>query len=133
MKKFAVLIYVLAVILVGCGRDLPFHESVDEPDFYNVTLLAGHDKIPSFDGVVLEVYGSSILIEADEGSPVRASSDKLSVSTDIESHLRPDKISAGDRVRVFYSGAIMETYPAQLHQTEAIYRIGADGSLIPNE
>ncbi len=131
MKKFAVIIYILAVILVGCSNDLPGHKTVD--DFSDVTVIDSEfNAVPSFTATVIEVYDSNILVEPDEGTNERRSSDRIYVSTDIEDSDRVCEVKAGDRISVYYRGGIMETYPARLGNVVAIYLVDKDGNILPN-
>ncbi len=94
-------------VLAGCGGKDP------------ATDLGGEDF---FDGKVLEVGESSILVECTAcdsglisvGTQVYVSTETLSAEGGME-------LSAGDSVRVVHSGAVMETYPLQLETVYAIY------------
>lgn len=63
-----------------------------------------------FEGTIKEINGQSAVIAVDEGFPIRNSGDMVSVMLDENTA----SAQAGDRVRVTYSGAVMETYPLQL-------------------
>ena len=60
-----------------------------------------------FYGKVIEVNNGSIIVEPDQDSNERRSSDKIYVQVTGE-------YKVGDRVKVTYSGGIMESYPAQV-------------------
>lgn len=102
-------IYILGLILVasllaGCGR--------------------GTEKGVSFIGVVLENSQNYLLVEPVEGSAELASADKIAVfigeNTQLSlkektNSITAEDIEAGSRVEIFYSGAIAESYPAQIN------------------
>ncbi len=77
-----------------------------------------------FEGVIKEIHGASAVIEADEGFPIRNSGDMVSVTLDQDAALA----QVGDRVRVTYSGAVMETYPLQLEKQSSIEPLGREES-----
>ena len=62
---------------------------------------------------VTEVTGNTMLVCPVDGEPELKSSDSFSVSLDVASEQVKARLSAGDTVYISYSGAIMETYPAQ--------------------
>lgn len=75
----------------------------------------------SFTATVLEIKDASLLVEPVEGSPELRSADRIIVSTqeaaiiDVQNQeISIEKITAGKRVKISYSGGIAESYPAQL-------------------
>ena len=80
-------------------------------------------KKPNFTAVVTEVYDKEILVAVDKGQDEYKSSDKMIVSLDVE--LKDNLISfkIGDKVRIFYDGKILESYPAQIRKVYAILLI----------
>lgn len=91
---------------------------------------AGWDeKEVSFIGVVLENKQDYLLVEPVAGSTELASADKIAVSISENTQLslkgKTDAITAGDikegdNVEIFYSGAIAESYPAQINSSHKI-------------
>ena len=131
MKKFAVLIYILAVILVGCSKDIPRHEAVD--DFADVTIIdSDTGAFPSFTATVIEVNDGSMLVAPDEGTNARASSDMIYVSTKVSGSGKVCDMTEGERICVYYDGSIAETYPAQISGTVAIHKVDKDGNILKN-
>ena len=65
----------------------------------------------SFLAKVLEINGSAVLVEALEDQPVRLSSDQFSFGTKNLEHIG---VQVGDIVKVTFTGAIRESYPAQI-------------------
>ena len=65
----------------------------------------------SFLAKVLEINGSAVLVEALEDQPVRLSSDQFSFGTNNLEHIG---VQVGDIVKVTFTGAIRESYPAQI-------------------
>lgn len=87
-------------------------------------------KQPNFIGEVLEVYEGSILVAVDEAEEEFKSSDKINVSLGVKVkdnatslNIEANKVKVGDKVRVFYDGTILETYPAKLNTVYAILLI----------
>lgn len=131
MKKFAVLIYIIAVILVGCSAGTPKHESVN--DFSDITVIDSDlGEVPHFTATVIEVREGAVLVEPDEGTSERRSADRITVSTDTANRGMICHVKAGERVAVYYRGGIMETYPAALSETVAIFKIDENGNTLPN-
>lgn len=64
-----------------------------------------------FVATILEINGSSVLVEPIEGERERLSSDKITFGID---DLEKIDVKAGDLVEVTYTGVIMESYPAQI-------------------
>lgn len=97
MKKNAFLIITLALVLLfaGCangGGDVDGGET-------------------NFDAVILELNGSSVLVEPLEGDAICRSADKVSFSA---GDLDDIDTKVGDAVTVTYTGGVMESYPAQV-------------------
>ena len=60
---------------------------------------------------ILEINGSSVLVELEEASAKRYSTDKISFGiTELENL----DVQVGSRVKVTFGGEIMESYPAQI-------------------
>lgn len=71
------------------------------------------DKVVhSFIATVLEINGTTVLVEPVEGETERMSSDKISFGTQ---SLVDIGAEVGSVVKVSYTGGIMETYPAKIH------------------
>lgn len=71
-----------------------------------------------FRAKILEIYEKSYLVEPVEGSPELRSSDQITVPiTHLDSSLEPE---VGDVIEIFYSGEILETYPAKLQDISSI-------------
>ncbi len=67
-----------------------------------------------FLATIVEINGSSVLVEPLENEPERYSADRISFST---AELSPLEVKAGDVVEITYNGEIMESYPAQIIPT----------------
>jgi hypothetical protein len=82
-----------------------------------------------FSAVVLEnADGKSILVEPDEGTAARQSSDKISVglsnaaiSYGDEINVEPKRLVAGTKVEIYFYGGMAESYPAQIDQCYQVY------------
>lgn len=68
------------------------------------------DSESSFIGTVIEKGKEYIIVKPDETEPEFKSSDKISVSW----NYTQGSYSVGSKVRIIYSGEIMETYPAMI-------------------
>jgi hypothetical protein len=94
-----------------------------------VGCAGGDEKEVSFIGVVLENKQVYLLVEPVVGSTELASADKIVIfigeNTELSLKGKTDAITAddikeGDSVEVFYSGAIAESYPAQINSSSKI-------------
>ncbi|MCL2509307.1 MAG: hypothetical protein FWF05_09045 [Oscillospiraceae bacterium] len=100
---------------------------IDEnKEWYNL-LYQGDpaDKFSLFYGVVLENHGASVLVEPEEGSWIRSSADKISVSIsgaalydESGNKMTAERLAAGASVAVYFTGVIAESYPAQIRGQE---------------
>ena len=75
---------------------------------------------PNFKGTVVEVMDNSILVSVNENEEEFKSSDKISVSLDVKLKDSMTHFNIGDNVSVYYSGTILETYPAKINEVYAI-------------
>ena len=67
-----------------------------------------------FIATVLEINGSSVIVQPVEDSALFISTDKVSFGTD---ELEKIEFEVGSVVKVTYKGDVMESYPAQVHAT----------------
>ncbi len=70
----------------------------------------GQDGLVTFKGKIIELNGDSAIVEPFEGEDILSSADKVSISladSDID-------FAVGDGIIVYYDGAVMESYPAQV-------------------
>lgn len=85
---------------------------------------AGSKDEVNFMATVVENNQSDLLVEPEEGSDELRSADKIVVyiNDDVKLVDSQDKeitigdIKMGDKVQIFYNGAIAESYPAQIHK-----------------
>ena len=75
---------------------------------------------PNFTGVVIEVHEKSILVLVNDDEDEFKSSDKMSVSLDVQLKDSMIDFEVGNTVKVFYDGSIAESYPAQINTVFAI-------------
>ena len=77
---------------------------------------------PNFSGTVIEVNDDhTILVKPDENEPVMKSSDKIRVSLDVKMKgIGQETFDIGYEIRVYYDGAILESYPAQINEVYVI-------------
>jgi len=64
-----------------------------------------------FEGTIIELEGSSAIVEPFEGQDIRSSADKISIDLSVSD----DTFKIGDKVEVEYTGEVMESYPAQIN------------------
>lgn len=85
---------------------------------YNFKSIDGlwyyeEDKVEhSFVATVLEINGTSVVVQPVADSAVLMSTDKVSFGT---SDLEKIEVEVGCVVKVTYTGGVMESYPAQVH------------------
>ena len=87
-----------------------------ESDGQTVRDVAFGENSWSFVGTIREIHGTGAVVEVDEGFSIRSSGDRVSVSLEEDAA----RARVGDRVRVTYCGAVMETYPLQLGHQKSI-------------
>ncbi len=76
------------------------------------------DEWSVMEAEIVELDGNYCIIEPVEGSWELSSSDKISIPADEIEGSRDPQI--GDKVIVKYDGCILESYPAQLGNTQSI-------------
>ena len=67
-----------------------------------------------FVATIIEVHENSIIVEPEEDTNERKSSDKISMKIDRPTSGVNDFYVVGNKVRITYDGNIMESYPAQI-------------------
>ncbi len=105
MKKcviFIVCALLVLGILTGCGN------SKDKDGTSFTATVLGKDE-------------NSLMVEPEEGSSELSSADKISVSlgdavlvNSEGEEITIEDIEVGDKIQIFYDGAIAESYPAQI-------------------
>ena len=101
MKKIFVFVLfaALSLSICACGAKVAgITENTDDIIFFDATILELHE-------------GGGVLSLALPGDPIRSSSNLISFSA---AALPDIGAKIGDTVRVYYSGTIMESYPAQI-------------------
>ena len=71
-----------------------------------------------FIATIIGAYDSSILVEPEEGTNERKSSDKISMKITRPTNGVNDFYVVGNKVKITYNGMIMESYPAQIVATK---------------
>jgi len=71
-----------------------------------------------FVATIIGAYDSSILVEPEEGTNERKSSDKISMGITRPTNGTNDFYVVGNKVKITYNGMIMESYPAQIIATK---------------
>lgn len=71
-----------------------------------------------FIATIVGVYDSAILVEPEEGTNERKSSDKISMGITKPTKGINDFYVVGNKVKITYNGVIMESYPAQIVATK---------------
>lgn len=93
--------------------DTKLKEQVKE--YYSYLDISSETKTSSyFNGTVVEVGKTYIVVEPDKESNERKSGDKISIGT---ANWNTEFI-VGNRVKITYDGTIMNSYPAQIHATD---------------
>ncbi|MBH1940811.1 DUF3221 domain-containing protein [Mobilitalea sibirica] len=120
MKKLIYLLlglFIIVGISTGCSKK---------------ELSEGKDSKISFEATIIEAGEKSLLVTPDSESNEYKSSDKISISlSDMEitdkkgNNIETAKLKVLDRIKIYYGGEIMESYPAQIRAT-SIERIGVN-------
>lgn len=87
-----------------------------ESDGQTVQDVAFGENSWTFVGTIKEIHGAGAVVEVDEGFAIGDSGDRVSVSLEGDAA----RAQVGNRVRVTYSGAVMETCPLQLGHQKSI-------------
>lgn len=78
---------------------------------------------PNFGGTVISADDKAIMVAVNAEEDEFKSSDKISVSLNVKLKDSSTHFNVGDKVRVFYDGSIMETYPARVQEVYAVLRL----------
>ena len=88
-------------------------------DNYNVANEnVNTDEQYQFIGTIIEANENSVIVEPDEGSNERKSSDKISINITRPTNGINDFYVVGNKIKITYNGNIMESYPAQINATK---------------
>ena len=91
-------------------------------DANNIAIEDAYIKIEEeqyeFIATIIGVYETSILVEPEEGTNERKSSDKISMGINRPTNGSNDFYVVGNKVKITYNGMIMESYPAQIIATK---------------
>lgn len=103
IKVALIVVAILVVLAIGMflGSKLDFNQDDNE--------LPSNNQDNFFIGNITKINGNTAIISVTEGENVLASSDKISV--DISKY----SFEKGDKVKVTFTGEIMETYPAKVN------------------
>lgn len=102
--------YMFDKFIVGAIADVN-NDSNDE-DYKNL-----EEEQYEFVATIIEAYDSAILVEPEEGTNERKSSDKISIGITRPTNGTNDFYVVGNKVKITYNGIIMESYPAQIFAT----------------
>lgn len=97
----------MALSLCACADSKNDENSANAANAETVTAA----KAVSFEATILEVYDGSVMVQPVEGSSELRSADKITFGT---KNLDDIGHAVGDRVKIYYGGEIMESYPAQI-------------------
>jgi len=101
MKKLLIFVFALLPLLMGCA-----YQKEEEPLSTSAII----------DGTVTEIFD-------DERFNMSSGLGTLSIrvnSSELQEKI--DELEVGDEVRIYYSGLLIETYPAQPHHVTNIRR-----------
>ena len=84
-------------------------------DYNETNVNINNDEQYQFVGTIIKVHDNSIIVEPEEGSIERKSSDKISIRIDRPTNGTNDFYVVGNKVKVIYNGTMMESYPAQIN------------------
>ena len=77
-------------------------------------VIISDDEVHTFIATIIEVYDNSIVVEPEEGTLERNSSDKISMGIQRPTSGIIDFYVVGNKVKITYNGNINESYPAQI-------------------
>ncbi|MBP3370172.1 MAG: hypothetical protein J6L85_05410 [Clostridia bacterium] len=120
---FAILLCVAFLLLASTGCN-----SLSDDDIRNNESKSTEAKEVYFKARVVEVSGKTLVISPIEDYSEARSSDKISV----QSWFEEGRVKTGDLVGIYYDGAILETYPAQLSKVFAMELYSTDGQVAEN-
>lgn len=89
---------------------------IDDKNETNVNI--NHEGQYQFIGIIIESHDNSIVVEPEEGTNERKSSDKISMKITRPTTGVNDFYVKGNKVKITYNGIIMESYPAQIVATK---------------
>ena len=118
IKVFIILI-VSGLLFMGCAND---NGNGDDPGNVNDEV-----QILQFVATVLEIDENTLLVEPVAEEEILQSGDRVSINT---GNMEPEDVpemEEGDRVRIFYTGDVMESYPLQLEEVQFIVLVEEEG------
>ncbi|WP_423190011.1 DUF3221 domain-containing protein [Alkalibacterium sp. f15] len=71
------------------------------------------EDYPTFEGTIISVEGSHVIVEPSEGEEIRQSGSEVSIRVEDDLNLE-----VGDEVIVTHEGTIMESFPLQINLIE---------------
>lgn len=84
-------------------------------DYYNNTEISNAEQ-HKFIGKIIKVYDNYIIVEPEEGTSERKSSDRIKMNKVEPAYDPYDSLYVvGNKVEITYNGNINESYPAQIH------------------
>lgn len=104
--------YMFDKFIVGAIADINY-DIVEDGDYTKI-----EEEQYEFVGTIIGAYDRSILVEPDEGTNERKSSDKISMGITRPTSGINDFYVVGNKVKITYNGMIMESYPAQIIATK---------------
>lgn len=115
MKKLLIFAFILVGLLglVGCRQGIR-HDIANQP----AVSSTANEELRSFGAKVLSVNDDCLLVEPLTGSNERKSADRMEVPL-AEKTSWPIP-AVGDTVNIFYSGGILETYPARITKVHRV-------------
>ena len=110
--KIVITIIIVLIVLLGIIFFIKRTSDFKEPNYKKA------EEQYEFVATIIGVYESSILVEPEEGTNERRSSDKISMSITRTTDGTDDFYVVGNKVKITYNGMIMESYPAQIIATK---------------
>lgn len=122
LKKTTLVIMaiIVSISLVACSNKVstnpsasPITSSMEPTETQNIVEK---EDLHLFDGKIVEINSSAIVVEPNEGTVERGIADKINLNMFKEN----SKLSLDDVIRVEYEGDIQETYPASITNVNSI-------------
>lgn len=111
-KRILIVLIILLILIIGAMFLSNLNGIKQSKNVEQDNRQEAFEGESSFFGTVIESKVGYVIVEPDESEEERKSADKISISlgehSDVLYHV-------GTRVKVTYTGGIMETYPAQIN------------------
>lgn len=110
-KRILIILIILLILIIGPMLVINLKGTEQSKNVELDNKQKAFDTNSSFYGKVIESRTNYIIVEPDENEEERKSADKISINLGENNDAL---YYVGTRVKITYTGEIMETYPAQV-------------------